>query len=506
MAIALVSFLGGVYVILVGASDSALRAWVMTCLALCYASGRVYVSRVCIFFVALVVVLIFDPLAPLNSGFWYSFLAVAALLILFASKDGKGSHSSNLDRPEQGRFIISLVSVQVLLLLALMPINVQNGVPVTALSLLANMFAVPWVSFVVLPVCVLSILCACISQWMGSLALTLANFCIELMMGYLEALAALPWTLSISTNTFSIVLFSVLVMGMLVLRAWSGPFRVLCMLACMFTLSPKHNAQANHVLVFDVGQGLALSMQWGDQWWLYDTGPGNGDFAMADQTLRPYVAHQNTHTHLSGMVISHADMDHASGIDSVLTFKRAGVLISGEPERLGWPLEHKCRKGMRWEAKNAQMEVLYPFDDHPLGSGENSNNRSCVVRLQIGSYVFLLPGDLEREGERALVEHYGAYLKADVLIAGHHGAKNSSTMTFLKYVRPKYVVVSRGYQNSFGHPHPKMVSRVAQIGSQLIDTARVGAVLFEVGKELKVKTAREARQAPWYFTDWRKVK
>jgi competence protein ComEC len=93
----------------------------------------------------------------------------------------------------------------------------------------------------------------------------------------------------------------------------------------------------------------------------------------------------------------------------------------------------------------------------------------------------LLPADIERRSEIRLLRISPERLSAEVLIAPHHGSRTSSTPEFVRAVAPRLVVISAGYRNRFGHPHPTVVRRYREQGSELIRTDLAGAVLVKMG-------------------------
>ncbi|MBF0531025.1 MAG: hypothetical protein HQK55_17515 [Deltaproteobacteria bacterium] len=124
-------------------------------------------------------------------------------------------------------------------------------------------------------------------------------------------------------------------------------------------------------------------------------------------------------------------------------------------------------------------------------SSHQDNNYSLVLRLEMGAKAFIFPGDLEAEGEERLIKMYGPSLKADVLVAPHHGSAHSCTKAFLEMVRPEIVVFSAGQENRFGFPSSETLARVRRIGAQVYRTDRHGAVFLQTdGERLKVRTYR----------------
>ena len=126
--------------------------------------------------------------------------------------------------------------------------------------------------------------------------------------------------------------------------------------------------------------------------------------------------------------------------------------------------------------------ILYP-DDLALTPGHghriNLNNQSVVVKIVYGTTSVLLAGDAEEDVERQLIRRYGGFLESDVLKAGHHGSSTSSSMEFLEEVRPRFALVSVGFQNKFQHPSPEVLCRYTEMGSRYFRTDEGGAVVLQ---------------------------
>jgi competence protein ComEC len=114
--------------------------------------------------------------------------------------------------------------------------------------------------------------------------------------------------------------------------------------------------------------------------------------------------------------------------------------------------------------------MLAPFDHQLTG-----NNGSCVLKVGNGRNSVLLTGDIEKQGERALLEHH-APLQADVLVAPHHGSKTSSSRDFIEKVNPRWVVYSAGFLNRFHFPSSPIVKRYQAQGVRQLLTADTGAI------------------------------
>jgi len=124
-----------------------------------------------------------------------------------------------------------------------------------------------------------------------------------------------------------------------------------------------------------------------------------------------------------------------------------------------------------FDFSGARIEVVAPTEDYlPRQAG---NNDSLAFRISYGSRSFLLTGDLERAVEAKLL---AGMQHTDVLKVGHHGSRTSTTEPFLEAVAPSIAVISAGFENSFGHPHPDVVNRLITHHTAILRTDLNGLV------------------------------
>ena len=148
-------------------------------------------------------------------------------------------------------------------------------------------------------------------------------------------------------------------------------------------------------------------------------------------------------------------------------------LISGAAGSALGAAATPCAGHEGWEWDGVEFRFLYAEIQF---AAENDN--SCVLQIRIEGAAVLLPGDIEREAERALVLRYGSALASTVLLAPHHGSNTSSSYGLIKNVQPDYVIFSTGYRNSFGHPHERVVARYSEFGSVQLTTWETGMISF----------------------------
>ena len=261
----------------------------------------------------------------------------------------------------------------------------------------------------------------------------------------------------------------------------------------------------------DVGQGEALLLALPNgKTMLVDTG-GAPDYGgtvrrtidIGEQVVSPYLWSRSIRR-IDVVAVSHLDTDHVGGLPAVLANFRVGELWVAE-DSLGTAFssvrkaaaEHgvpivPLRRGDRRSLDGVRFEVLGP------SSGMNSlsrNDRSLVLSATFGDHRFLLTGDVEEEGETALLDGAVKNLgETQVLKVAHHGSRTSTHPLFLEQVRPWFGLISAGYRNPYRHPHPTVVERMEQKGVIVLRTDKEGAITVSTdGQRLRVSTFRRDR-------------
>lgn len=411
---------------------------------------RGYLRAFQIWWLTIALVLLFDPLAVLSVGFWLSFLLVAVLMWA-----GEGvTHKIKLFQLVQAQWAAGLASV-VLVAFCF------GSVPV--MSPLVNALTIPWFTLVLVPIALLSMIvpldflrtfAAYLTEQTMQILYTIAEYAPE----YYPAHAPLAlWLLA---------MLSVLIM--LLPRGWH--LRPLCLLILLLMLSyrPPRPAQGEALVrVWDVGQGLAVSISTAGHELLFDTGTAYAAQSVLLPNLRAAGIRQ-----LDTLVLSHNDADHDGGAVLIKKQLQPKKIIAGQISAYQFPV-HSCTAGANWQWDNVWFEFL----NQPVATNKKGkNDYSCVLRVVSADKAVLITGDLGKKGEQALLKAYGDKLFSQILVLGHHGSRYSSDAAFIQTVAPQYAVASAGFANPYGHPHIQVQALLAQENISLLRTDRMGGI------------------------------
>ena len=383
-----------------------------------------------------------DYYAVLGSSFWLSVVATAVLLSVSALPAGPLS-------PVNLNWLLKGLLIQLLLLLLMAPLNLLWFGQLSLAAIIANLVIVPFLSLLLIPLVLLGTLIAALVGAPDNVPWSMAQY-------------AASWGLR------GIEIVDRRVPDWAIIRS---------------SLAAPTDADDPVLAVLDVGQGLAVVMQHGDQVWVYDTGDAPpGGRTQAEKILLPYLRNRRVLA-VSLQIISHPDRDHAGG---------QGILAGRLPigRRLGSGGE-PCRAG----------QVLHDRDRVTLtvlnGPGFD-NSSSCVLMWRYGRFKVLLAGDIDAQRERGLIQYWREQLQADVLVVAHHGSNTSTSRSFLKWVKPGAGIISSGLANRFGHPHPAVLQRLRERGVEVFNTALSGTVrVFPEGQTPEIIALRSGNIPYW---------
>jgi competence protein ComEC len=466
-------FMALTYSALAGFSLPTQRACVMLIVFLVASLFRRHLLSWQAWSLALISVLLTNPLSVLNTSFWLSFVSVA--LIIYGVS---GRLAATGWWWKWGR-------IQWVLALGLIPLSIAFFQQYSLVSFISNSIAIPWVGFLVMPLTLLGCVLLVFSTKIGIFILKTADQLLSILWKLLITLSHLPWGVWYhAPPNVGIVLLACVGITILLLPAgFPGRYLGLIWLLPLFIIKvPAPLFSEIWFTLLDVGQGLSAIIQTQKHILVFDTGvKWNDQFDMGDSVVLPFLRAQNI-KNIDMLVISHEDNDHIGGSATILKQLPVLAIKTSVPDRFQYMNVSYCLRGEHWLWDGVKFEFIYPLPDKL----HLDNNSSCVLRITNGYKTILLTGDIEKLAENDLVKWDGKNLAADILVAPHHGSKTSAMNEFIDDVNPSIVLFPVGYRNRYHFPHPSVLRKYQQRYIGYFDTATDGAIQYRINKTLSI--------------------
>ncbi len=450
------------YAMLAGFTLPTQRALLIVVIGVLGLVGRKHYSSSTVLAGALLGVLILDPLAGMTISFWLSFLAVALILSFLNRQLGTSS--------------FSLIKLQLVLSLGMLPLTLYFFGTISLTSPVANLFAIPWVSVIIVPLSLLGMVFIPISSFVSAGLFNIAALAIDWLfkgLAWLGESSLAKLTLAEVPDFYLILMF----IGMLFLLLPKGfPAKWLGFLtfipALFFTTERPKQGEFTYTLL-DVGQGMASVLQTKKHTLVFDAGTRISDsFDIGKLVVVPYLRAKGI-KQLDRLVISHEDIDHRGGAQAILDNIKIKQVISSDANILPNVSIESCVQGQTWKWDG----VTFAFVSPPLKYQQNDNNRSCVLRVSNQLHSVLITADIEKQAEQLLLDGITQkQLNAEVMTIPHHGSRTSSSVNFINGVSPTLALVTAGYRNRFGHPKKDVLERYRKKGITLLSTVSSGAI------------------------------
>ncbi|WP_052812851.1 DNA internalization-related competence protein ComEC/Rec2 [Desulfonatronum thioautotrophicum] len=454
-------------------------------------------------FLAVLVILLFSPLAVFDLRLQLSVLAVAGLALAWPLGREALRFSQRPWWQKPLAAALGILAVSTVATLALLPLQAWYFGRISP-HLYLNILWLPLLGMVVFPMGLIGLL-ALLTPWtatMASLLLGMASAVLEGMVGGLATLDQAGWmVVTIPARPFWPQILGYWMLLLAAAAWWRSPQSIrpaamilaiaLLVVPGLSTIISEQRPQVT-LRLLDVSQGQAvlLELPGGSRWLLDGGGFWSWDYDLGRNVITPVLTHGQP-PRLGGIALSHAHFDHYRGLFyplghfQVRQFASQG---SGPEGRDGQILEDTLARRTIptavWHkgdeinlGRGIHLEVLHPGPEWL--SAANQNNASLVLRLVWnGRPLALLPGDIELPSIAALLQNISApdALRAEVLILPHHGSRTSHSPQFYTMVQPDVALVSTGFLNRFNHPHPEVRQSLAKQSIALLNTATHGAV------------------------------
>jgi len=435
-----------------------------------------------------IILLMLWPRELFSAGFQLSYGAVAGLILFFNTF------------PMAGRFwyrFWSLIGVTLFMGIVTAPIIAFHFHRFSPYGFFGNLFAVPWVSFLSVPLGLGALLMHWVVPSWGDGLLDWMAWSMGVFARWVEWIALWPdaWQRLPGPSLWGIC-WSVVLLAAGFVWPWKRGRFFWVVMGLLALLWPRQGPVAGrlHVACLDVGQAMAGVVRDPEgRWMLVDAGGTDSlRFNVGEGLVSAYLWHQNVRA-LERIIISHPQKDHMVGVRAVLrNFPVKELWLGHFPDKeksspeFRKIIEMATQKGVTIRRIDhlfrqdgiADLEVFTPEVDSVNGS--SMNNRSLMVRMTMGSHRFLFPGDIEAKGEKWFVNR-DPHRKYSVVVAPHHGSKTSSTPDFVSALHAQHVVFSSGaiVGRNGNMPHPQVLARWKESGAQLWRTDRQGTVVWE---------------------------
>ena len=463
-----------VYVVLTGESLPAERALLMISIAIFSRTTLWSVDPLSIVLATGAILLATNPLSALTPGFWLS-LMLTGVIVAFVSQ------------PVSGR-LSGWLALHVLIVIVSSVLTVLFFSQITWLGFFANIFLVPFLTLIALPLGLVGATLMGVGLEFGSHLLSASSLCTEALLAAMDFVVSLTGDGMLQTVWLHPGIVIIAVIAWLTFQC-RGTVR-LCLTYCLFLLFASGSPDTRRVYlhVTDVGQGTALVINSGEAVMLYDT--GGESFRGRPVIERGFVRwlRQNGISTIDLLVLSHGDSDHAGGLAEI----RKHFDIHSHYGFGG----SSCVPGKEISLGNGVHIQFLSGTGQQLDS---SNDDSCVVGLTIFESSILLPGDVSRTVELDLLASRQLSMPMTLLIAAHHGSNTSSGAHFIDQVAPTNVVFTTEFAHQFGHPHPAVRDRFKRRGVTLWDTGIQAGIGFEFlpNSPVSVRSVRNSFTPYW---------
>lgn len=464
------------YMFLTDFSMSVLRGAIFTILLIVNKLLKLEIPTVNLLLLTLSIILFNNPLNLNNVGLLYSFL-VTLFLIVFSSLLNSKSKIYSL-------FMISFVAF-----LVSYPITVNNFNQVNFLSIIYNLFFVPYVSSILLPFTLLSYVVPALDN-----ILYILIRIIEFASQFLNSIDIFKVSMC-KMNVLLITVYFVIICKLFIKFDSKKVkyFVFLCVFLIIHYFLPL--GKEDYVLFFDVGQGDSSLISVDNSYTLIDTGgritydDKEYDYKIARNKLIPYFK-ANGIRKIDNLVLTHGDADHMREASYLVNNIDVGKVIfnCGEYNVLEKELIKELNnKGIRYFTCVNNINIGdYKLEILNTGVYDNENDSSSVIYFKYNDYKFLFMGDASVERERDILEKY-KLSNIDFLKVGHHGSNTSSGDFFINNINPKYSVISVGKDNRYGHPKEDVLDILKN--SKIYRTDVDGSIEIKLNKDgYKIKT------------------
>lgn len=491
--------IGVFYSGLAGFSYPTIRALLMLVVASVFVALGQRVDLFRVILITLWIIGLIDPLGLLSQGLWLSILALICVVMSAQWLSTTRLKPQAAWRSVVSYWFVQLLKIQIGLAIGLSAVQLLFFGGISIVAPVANLVAVPAISFVILPASLVATLAQALGfEMLAYWLFILANLTLEGLYFFLAWLSnlTLSWQSIFVARILVVVSLSValfIILGKLTLLR-RGYFSIVAiLLSSTLMISTMIDDDQNWKIDFlDVGHGNSAVIVKNNRAIIVDTGNVLGEHStMANSVVLPFISGAGIRD-VDYIFITHMDADHSAGlVDLEGRFAKATTITNHQGEctdrQINWQgLQIRVTQAMGLTKKSHRSE----------------NNASCLIHIAGGYGSVLFTGDIERPAEKLLVQQLDKSWRADVMQVPHHGSKSSSSRDFVSLINPKYAIVSTASFNQWHFPAPNVVNRYQRQGAQVLNTATMGQITIEMRASGPNITNYRSHRAPfWYNGD-----
>lgn len=478
------------YILIAGASPSIIRAGFMTIAVLLSLLSKTKLHPLDGLSLVYLLMLFIKPAYLFEPGFQLSFIVTLSLII---------SSSIWLNhRPFFYQMIISSTIAQI----SSLPFVIYHFFEVSMLSIPFNLLFIPLITFLIMPLTFIIFVSMMWFPFAVNGFVALLNGILQIANPLLETIYQVqPMVIRFGRPPLWL-LFGLSVCIYLSFYLYEKGLRLrssLLMLAVLsLLLLHPYVDPTGEIAMLDVGQGdsIYIELPYREGVYLIDTGgtltfgtaawkERKDPYEVGEDTLIPFLKAKGV-KQIDMLFLTHGDFDHIGAVPSLLKQVKVTKVVTNdkvvesEAEKTALSLgQQKAQIVLANEIvgfgnRSAHFSIL----DAGMGEKGSSNNKSIVIAGKAGGLRWLFTGDLEIEGEANLLQRY-PNLEIDVLKAGHHGSKTSTSPEFLDRIQPRIALISAGRNNRYGHPHPSVLKELTERSIQVYRTDKHGAIHYK---------------------------
>lgn len=483
-----------IYAVLAGGAPSVLRATAMFMVLLVSLRLKFKLNPLDgISFVCLAL-LIFNPQILFHIGFQLSFLVSYSLII-----------SAQTIIQQYSNWIVKVLAVTVIAQLISYPLIIYHFYEISLWSIPLNLIYIPFITFFTLPFAFIIFISHLLFTPLSEFLLLFYNFIVNSAHVFLLKIMSMPYaTVTLGKPPLLFIPLYYAAIGLMFYTWETKHFSNMLKSASMFFIVVLFHwylpylTNEGEVTMLDVGQGdsILIELPRRKAVYLVDTGglvnigfrqelvKREREFDVGRDVVVPYLKAKGIRK-IDKLILSHGHYDHIGGAQALLGTIPVDRILYGAV-----PLESNFEKELLDGFRDVGTQLVFVtqgdfwrlgknefFILSPHGHEEKINDRSIVFLTKLGGLVWLFTGDLELEGEKALLAHYET-LNIDVLKVAHHGSKTSTTTELLERTTPTKALISLGRNNLYGHPHEEVLQRLDAHGVTVLRTDLHGGIRY----------------------------